>query len=171
MPAEIIFDGIVIRNGLITRLTLVVARCYAPIHHGKGDHHIRRAFDEVLKHTSVRARIEKQGTMVELREAETMWAALCNDPQREHIKHFRDKSTAHLGQTNPKVSRPSYAAFFDFARRTALLMERLAHASGGTRERLNEHLDDFDVAAEIFWAPWDKPPKSDQGSQHRFKGR
>jgi hypothetical protein len=80
--------GIVIRNGLITRLTLLVARCYAPIHRGKGDRHIRRAFDEVLKDAGVRARIEKQGTMVDLLEAETMWEALCNDPQRQQIKHF-----------------------------------------------------------------------------------
>ena len=156
--------GIVIRNGLITRLTLLVARCYAPIHRGKGDRHIRRAFDEVLKDAGVRARIEKQGTMVDLLEAETMWSALCHDPQREQIKHFRDKSTAHLAQPDPETSRPSYAAFFDFARRTARLMERLAHASGGTRERLNEHFNDFAVAAEIFWAPWDQPRKNSQGS-------
>ena len=147
-------SGIVIRNGLIARLTLLVARCYAPIHRGKGDRHIRRAFDEVLKDTGVRARIEKQGTMVHLLEAETMWAALCHDPQREQVKHFRDKSMAHLAPPDPNVSRPSYAAFFDFARRTASLMEKLAHASGGTREWLDEHLNDFGVAAEIFWAPW-----------------
>ena len=97
--------------------------------------------------------------MVELLEAERMWAALCHDPQREHIKHFRDNSMAHLAPADPKVSRPSYAAFFDFARRTAILIEKLAHASGGTRERLNEHFNDFGVAAEIFWAPWDQPPK------------
>jgi hypothetical protein len=156
--------GIVIRNGLITRLTLLVARCYAPIHRGKGDRHIRRAFDEVLKDAGVRARIEKQGTMVDLLDAETMWAALYHDPQREQIKHFRDKSTAHLAQPDPNVSRPSYAAFFDFARRTARLMERLAHASGGTRERLNEHFNDFAVAAEIFWAPRDQPSKSGHNS-------
>jgi hypothetical protein len=147
--------GIVIRNGLITRLTLLVARCYAPIHRGKGDRHIRRAFDEVLKNAGIRARIEKQGTTVDLVEAETMWAALCQDPQREQIKHFRDKSTAHLAQTDPKISRLSYAAFFDFARRTARLMESLAHASGCTREQLSEHFNDFAVAAKIFWAPWD----------------
>jgi hypothetical protein len=151
--------GIVIRNGLITRLTLLVARCYAPIHPGKGDRHMRRAFNEVLKDTGVRARIEKQGTMVDLLEAEMMWAALRHDPQREQIKHFRDKSMAHLAPADPKVSRPSYAAFFDFARRTASLMEKLAHASGGTRERLDEHFNDFAVAAETFWAPWEKPPR------------
>lgn len=156
--------GIVIRNGLITRLTLLVARCYGPIHRGKGDRHIRRAFEEVLKDAGVRARIEKQGTMVDLLDAETMWAELCHDPQREQIKHFRDKSTAHLAQTDPNISRPSYAAFFDFARRTARLMERLAHASGGTHERLNEHFNDFAVAADIFWAPWDQPSKSGQDS-------
>jgi hypothetical protein len=147
--------GIVIRNGLITRLTLLVARCYAPIHRGKGDRHIRRAFDEVLKVAGVRAQIEKQGTMADLLDAERTWAALCHDPQREQIKHFRDKSTAHLAQTDPKIKPPSYGAFFEFARRTALLMERLAHASGGTHERLNEHFDEFAAAAEIFWTPWE----------------
>jgi hypothetical protein len=43
-------------------------------------------------------------------------------------------------------------------------MEKLAHASGGTRERLDERFNDFAVAAEIFLAPWDLPRKIDQGS-------
>jgi hypothetical protein len=147
--------GIVIRNGLITRLTLLVARCYSPTYRGKGDRHLRRAFDECLKSPAVRARIEKQGTLQELLEAESMWKVLADDPQQAQVKHFRDKSTAHLAQIDPTIGRPSYTAFFDFARRTARLMEQLAHAAGGTRERLDEHLDDFAVAAQKFWAPWD----------------
>jgi hypothetical protein len=156
--------GIVIRKGLITRITLLVARCYAPIHRGKGDRHIRRAFDEVLKDANVRTRIEKQGTMPELTEAEAMWTSLCEDPQRRQIAHFRDKSTAHLAPTDPKIGLPSYEAFFNFARRTSRLAEKLAYAAGGTRERLDEHLDDFAVPAEIFWTPWDGPQKSGQAS-------
>ena len=147
--------GIIIRNSLITRITLLVGRCYGPIHHGKGDRHMRRAFDDVLKNPAVRARIEKQGTQQALIETEAMWNALCDDPQRAQIKHFRDKSTAHLTEPDPNIGNPNYAAFFDFARRTARLMEKLAHASGGTRERIDEHFDDFAVAAQRFWAPWD----------------
>lgn len=147
--------GIVIRNSLITRITLVVGRCYGPIHRGKGDRPMRRAFDEVLKNPAVRARIEQQGTQQELLEAEAMWNTLCDDPQRAQIKHFRDKSTAHLAQTDQKSGNLNYAAFFDFARRTARLMEKLAHANGDTRECIDEHFDDFAVAAQKFWAPWD----------------
>jgi hypothetical protein len=111
-----------------------MARCYAPIHQAKGDRNARRAFDEVLRDPGVRGAIDKQGTKHQLLEAEAMWQGLMADPQLKQIKHFRDKSTAHLADTIPGVDPPSYSAFFDFARRTARLLEKLAHDTGCTRE-------------------------------------
>jgi hypothetical protein len=145
--------GIVIRNALITRITILVARPFAPLR--KGDRHLRRAFDELLKLPAVRRHIERGGTKPDLLEAERLWTDVQADPQRTKIEHFRHKHTAHLGEPKPGVANPEYEHFFSFARKTARVMEKLAHAVGGTRETLDEHYDDFIQAVQIFWKPWD----------------
>jgi len=34
------------------------------------------------------------------------------------------------------------------------VMEKLAHATGVTGERLDDHFEDFMKSAQTFWAPW-----------------
>jgi hypothetical protein len=152
--------AIVIRNSMVERVVTLVSRCYGAIHKGKGDLHLRRAFDEILKDPGVRHGLDKQGTTQQLHQAEAMWQALLADPEHERVKHFRDKTTAHIAERNPKIGPLNYDAFFDFAKRTARLMEQLAHAVGITHERLDEHFDDFAVGAQNFWDPWDPAVKS-----------
>jgi AbiU2 len=145
--------GIVIRNALITRITILVARPYASLR--EGDRHLRRAFDDLLKLPAVRKHIDRDGNNSDLPHAERLWADVQIDPQRATVEHFRHKYTAHLGEPRPGVANPDYATFFDFARKTARVMEKLAHAVGGTKETLDEHYDDFIRSAQIFWKPWD----------------
>ena len=145
--------GIVIRNALITRIAILVARPFAPLR--KGDLHLRRAFDELLKISAIRDHIRSIGAESDLLEAERLWSDAQADPEREKIKHFRDKYTAHLGEPTPGIANPEYNNFFAFARKTTRVMEKLAHASRGTKETLDEHYDDFIKSAQIFWKPWD----------------
>jgi len=147
--------GIVIRNSLISRVTIIVARGLAPIYRGKRDLHLRRAFDELLLDPTTRLEVEARGSKLDLRDAERLWKALNDDPRRESIEHFRHKFTAHLALPNPGIGRVNYGDFFDFARKTARVMEKLAHATGVTRERLDDHFEDFMKSAQTFWAPWD----------------
>jgi hypothetical protein len=145
--------GIVIRNALIARITILVARPFAPLR--KGDRHLRRAFDDLLKVPGVRQHIDPDGGNSDLLEAERLWSDAQIDPRRASVEHFRHKHTAHLGEPRPGVAYPDYSDFFSFARKIARVMEKLAHAVGGTRERLDEHHDDFIQSAQIFWKPWD----------------
>jgi hypothetical protein len=145
--------GIVIRNALITRITILVARPFAPLR--KGDLHLRRAFDELLKVPDVRQHIDRGGANSDLIEAERLWKDALADHERAKIEHFRHKHTAHLGEPKHGVANPEYEQFFSFARKIARVMEKLAHAVGGTSETLDEHYNDFIQAAQVFWKPWD----------------
>ena len=148
--------GIVVRNSLITRITVLVARCYARIHEGNGDMNLRRAFDEFLKQDQIRCDLKTAGTLGDIETAERLWSEALVDPNLKQIEHFRHKHTAHLAEPTPGMKNPDYGDFFAFARRTARIMEALAHGVGGTRETLDDHADDFVMSSQEFWRPWDR---------------
>ena len=145
--------GLVVRNGLVARITLLVTRCFAP-QRTDDDLHLRRAF-ELMDNTETRAEIETRGSKILLTEAKQLFDHALADSGREPIKHFRDKLTAHLAKTDPEIPMVSYAEFFVFAKNTTRIIEKLAHAVGGTNETLEEHADRFAGAATAFWRPWD----------------
>jgi hypothetical protein len=142
--------GIVIRNSLITRITLLVAGAYSVTR--DEDLHVRKAF-ELLQNEKTRASIEEMGSKEMLITAEKEWEKCLADPHQTSIKHFRDKSIAHFGKPKEGVQRPSYNDFFKFARRTSAVMEMLAHSVGKT-ERLDEFADLMAGSAVEFWRPW-----------------
>jgi hypothetical protein len=144
--------GIVIRNSLISRVTLLVAGAFSPAR--RGDRHLRQAFD-LLKDTQIRAAVEKQGSAGILHEALDVWDELNADPLLPTIKHFRDKHTAHLAEPDANIPIPNYTDVFAFARKTAALMEKLAHAAGVTDEKLDETADWRIDSAQAFWEPWE----------------
>lgn len=144
--------GIVVRNALIARITLLVAGAYSPAR--PGDKHLRRAFD-LLGDPRTCAAVEQQGSKAALDEAINLWQALNADGKRSTIKHFRDKFTAHSAEPQPGVPLPSYGDMFDFAKRTASLMEKFAHAAGVTTETLDDTADWRLDSAQAFWEPWE----------------
>lgn len=144
--------GIVVMNGLITRITLLVTRCFSITR--DDDLHLRRAF-ELLGDPMVMNEVEKHGSREALAKARTLFAEALVDSNREQIKHFRDKLTAHLAKTRPDFRMVSYSDFFEFARKTTRIMEALAHGVGDFEEKLDDHVADFANAASALWHPWD----------------
>jgi AbiU2 len=144
--------GIVVRNSLIARITLLVAGAFSPVR--QGDRHLRQAF-ECLKDPQTRATIEKQGSAKILQEASDLWDELNIDPLLRTIKHFRNKYTAHSAEPNANIPIPSFTDFFGFAKKAASLMEKLAHAVGGTTERLDDTAGERIASAQAFWEPWE----------------
>jgi hypothetical protein len=144
--------GIVVRNSLVARVTLLVAGAFSPAR--RYDKHLRRAF-ELLNDPDVRAAIEKQGSAQALHEAIDFWKSLNDDPALPTIKHFRDKYTAHSAEADVNIPIPNYRDFFAFARKTAALMEKLAHGVGGTAETLEDTADWRVSSAQAFWEPWE----------------
>ena len=96
--------AMMVRNGLVTRLVLLVSRVYAPTR--KHDMHVGRAF-ELLMDSAVKAEIEMRGPGEYLDEALESWQKLKDDDRLPKIKHFRDKYTAHLGKPDPQFPSPN----------------------------------------------------------------
>jgi hypothetical protein len=53
------------------------------------------------------------------------------------LKQFRHEYTAHLGKPNPPIPLPEFRELFSFARETAVLLDRLARATGSRTEGLD----------------------------------
>jgi hypothetical protein len=149
--------GIVVRNSLMARLILLVAREYGQAR--PGDLSLQRAFD-LLKDPTVRAVFDGRAPGATLCDAETYWQQCNGDHRLRTVKHFRDKFTAHVGEPLD-IPLPAYKDLFAFAQRTATAMELLARAIGLATVPVHQQID-ARPAAQAFWRPWAgvaaKPP-------------
>jgi hypothetical protein len=145
--------GIVLRNALIARLVVLVARAYAKPR--QGDRHVRVAAD-LLKDKTTREIFQTGADGPgNLAAFETHWKKCRRDHRLRPITHFRDKYTAHLGE--PKDIPPaSYRDLFAFAAETAKAMEFLARVA---RVAVVPIVADLELTAspKKFWAPWKQP--------------
>lgn len=145
--------GHVVRNSLISRITLLTAGAYSSTR--AGDRHLRAGFD-LLQAPALRQQIAFGGRRAaQIASFEATWARLNADPRLATVKHFRDKKTAHSASLKPGVKIPSYNDMFSFAKETAVAMEQYAHAVGVTYELLSESNDDALSSAQAFWEPWE----------------
>jgi hypothetical protein len=136
---------------VLTRIILLVARCY--VKSRDGDLHIRRAFD-LLRIPAVRAEFKEREAAIVAAEVEMQ--RLRGDNRLQELSHFRDKYTAHLGESTG-TSRPIYKEFFALAEDTVTLIEMLAHAIGIANTQVRDQIDAGEAAA-AFWHPWTRNP-------------
>ena len=115
-----------IRNALITRLVILVARAYARPQHG--DRHAQVAVN-LLSTASTRQHFNEKGNKDKLASFDAQWTKCKADERLPKIKSFRDKYTAHLGEPQD-IEDATYAELFEFAAETAKAMELLALAAG-----------------------------------------
>lgn len=144
--------AITARNALITRLTLLVVRCYAKPR--DGDLHIRRAFDIIAKDNRISEELMRRHSGETLKAAQAMWHLCRGDHRLQRLEHFRDKYTAHLSEPNEDIPLPKYDELFPFATETAKLMESLAHAVGANTHKLSDWDGEINGSAEALWKPW-----------------
>ena len=148
--AEAARAGTVVMNGLLSRLVLLVAGAFAPVRH-PGDRHLRQAV--IL----LRVKTEQSSlTNLKFSAALLHWDRLELDPRQLVIKHFRDKSTAHISTPKPGISKPKYDELFGFARELAGLFEMFAAAAGTLPEPLRETQEYRIDSSEAFWRPWER---------------
>lgn len=140
------------RNALITRLTLLVVRCYAKPR--DGDLHIRKAFDIIAKDARASEELMRRHSGDKLKSAQAQWSLCRGDHRLQRLEHFRDKYTAHLSEPDEQIPLPKYDELFPFAVETAKLMESLAHAVGANTHKLSDWNDEIDGSAEALWKPW-----------------
>jgi hypothetical protein len=117
----------VIRNALMARLVLLIARAYAqpPWQH---DPHLQKAAC-LLKDNPTRQIFGTINGYDKLAAFDKQWDKCHGDPRLPGIKNFRDKFTAHFGE--PKdIPLTTYTDLFAFGAETAKAMELLALAIG-----------------------------------------
>lgn len=146
--------GVVIRNSLISRLTLLTAGAMSPVNRAD-DRHVRKAV-ELLQDPTVRRDVQSMGGQPNrIAQFERLWAELDADPRRTVVKHFRDKWTAHSAVPNPQIRPPTYDEMFAFSKAIAGAIESFAHAVGVTRESHQDTMDEMISASQEFWRPWE----------------
>jgi hypothetical protein len=144
--------GGVIRNALLARLVMMIARAYPKPKPWKGDMHLHEAA-RLLEIDNVTRQIFGSGEGKEyLSKFESQWIRCRDDHRRKKINDFRDKYTAHLKQPE-EIDEATYAELFAFGALTAEAMESLALA---TRVAVNPISSDPAVmsSAHVFWAKW-----------------
>jgi hypothetical protein len=109
----------------------------------------------LLNDPHVRLDVEQSGSKEALEHAMKLWDDLNRHDQVPTVKHFRDKYTAHTAEPKADVPIPKYDDFFDLARATTDVMEKLARAVGATCETLKELHDEIAGSAQAFWEPWE----------------
>jgi hypothetical protein len=138
-----------VRNTLITRLVILVARAYAKPQ--QGDRHVQVAVN-LLNAASTRQHFNEKGDKDKLASFDAQWKKCKTDEQLPKIKNFRDKYTAHLGEPED-IEDATYTELFEFAAETAKAMELLALATGiSTKPVLTDQ--QLTTVAKIFWTPW-----------------
>jgi hypothetical protein len=148
--AELQNPLISIRNALMTRLVLMVAREYSKPR--KSDKNLHRAFD-LLGEPSVHEIFNNREAA--LTEATKHFKKCKGDNRLQKITHFRDKYTAHIGEPE-EIPSPLYKEVFAFARETITVIDNIAAAVGLADVKIADNIDAKEEA-EAFWKPWATP--------------
>jgi hypothetical protein len=138
-----------LRNALIARLVMLIARAYAQTKHG--DLHLRVAAC-LLEDNPTRQVFGVGDDAQKLAAFDKQWKRCRGDHRLPPIKTFRDKFTAHLGEPK-EIPENTYRDLFAFGAETAKAMELLALA---TRVAVNPLNSDPELASAptAFWEPW-----------------
>ena len=141
--------AMVLRNALIARLVIMIARAYAKPKHG--DLHVRAAAC-LLKDNTTRQIFESGNGAEKLTAFNAHWAKCRGDHRLPPIIDFRDKYTAHLGE--PKdIQEGTFRDLFEFGAATAKAMELLARATGVAVTAIDSD-PSLVSSPEAFWARW-----------------
>jgi AbiU2 len=140
--------GLVLRNALIARLTLLVSRVFAKP--WPKDRHFQQAI-ELLKDDQVL--LSRGADRTEVRAAIKAFNRCRSDGRFRKIKQFRDKYTAHLGEPDKNIPAVEYHELFSFSDAVVECIERCAKAARIADVAIREQAE-ADSLATAFWKPW-----------------
>jgi hypothetical protein len=141
--------AIAIRNAMMTRIVLMIAREFSEPR--ETDRNLHRAVD-LLSDATVRQIFSKNSEAIA--EAEAHFRKCKGDNRLSEIRHFRDKYTAHIGE--PKgTPLPKYKDLFSFANEMVDCIDLIAKATGTAVVKIADNNDAKEQAA-AFWKPWTK---------------
>jgi hypothetical protein len=125
---------IVIRNAMMSRLVLLVAREFSkPL---ETDKNLHRAVN-LLGTPMVREIFSKNSAA--LTEAVDYFKKCKGDHRLQKIRHFRDKFTAHIGEPE-EIPLPAYEELFSFARKAVRCIDQIAAATGLADKKIEDNI-------------------------------
>jgi hypothetical protein len=130
--------GIIVRNSLFTRLSLMVTREFASPSR-EGDLHIGRAF-ELLKNDTLAI---FQGVVSPDDISQRL----------NSLIHFRDKKAAHLGASRPNIPAAINKDLFALSEATVDLIDCLAKGTAMANVKIRDNID-AKPTVDAFWKPW-----------------
>jgi hypothetical protein len=136
--------AIAIRNAMMTRIVLMVAREFSEPRFT--DRNLHRAV-HLLSDPTVR--IFNQNAKA---KTEAHFKKCKGDNRLNEIRHFRDKYTAHIGEPK-ETPLPKYTDLFSFAKETVTCIDLIAVATGVANVKIADNIDAKQEAA-AFWKPW-----------------
>jgi hypothetical protein len=141
----------VIRNAIMTRIVLMVAREFSVPR--DTDRNLHRAVD-LFGDPTVREIFHKN--LKAMTEAEAYFKKCKGDNRLNEIRHFRDRYTAHIGEPK-ETPLPKYKDLFSFAKETVICIDLIAEAAGIAVTKISDN-NDAKHQAEAFWKPWRREP-------------
>jgi hypothetical protein len=141
--------AIAIRNAMMTRIVLMVAREFSAPR--DTDRNLHRAVD-LLSDATIQEIFAKN--VKAMAEAQAQFMRCKGDNRLNEIRHFRDKYTAHIGEPK-ETPLPKYKDLFSIAKKTVTCIDLVAEATGIAATKIADSNDAKDQA-ESFWKPWRK---------------
>jgi HEPN superfamily AbiU2-like protein len=140
-----------IQRALFTRLHIIVARHYTPLH--KDDICAGQAF-KLLKDDKLREEVAANDIGNRLAAAIDAWAACNADERLKAYMHVRHKMLAHLATPDPDIPIPMYDEVLAIAKNTAACINHLANGVGIISLEIETQIPAQKESALAFWAPW-----------------
>jgi AbiU2 len=140
-----------IQRALFTRLHIIVARHYTPLH--KDDICAGQAF-KLLRNEKLRDELAANDLGGRLGSAVDAWAACNADERLKAYMHVRHKMLAHLATPDPDIPIPMYDDVLAIARNTAGCINHLANGLGVVGLEIETQIPAQKESADAFWVPW-----------------
>jgi hypothetical protein len=140
-----------IQRAMFTRLHIIVARHYTPLH--KDDICAGQAF-KLLRNENLRNELAANDLDGRIASAFDAWTACNADERLKAYMHVRHKMLAHLATPDPDIPIPMYDEVLAIARNTASCINHLANGVGIIRMEIETQIPLQRESADAFWAPW-----------------
>lgn len=141
--------AIVMRNSVFSRLIILITREFAKSR--DGDMHLGRAI-ELLEGDTLSI-FQGVGSPQDLAAAIEGWKKLRGDQRMSSLIHFRDKQTAHLGVSDPRIPPAINRDLFALGEETIDLIDLLAKGTRMAEIKIRDNID-AQTTVDAFYKPW-----------------
>ncbi|MDH6295334.1 hypothetical protein SAMN03159422_02403 [Agrobacterium fabrum] len=143
---------LMLRNAAFAQIHHLAIRAFSPTRNGH-DFHLRAAID-FLRNPGNVEKAEDDECSNQLQKAIELFDAADKDSRLKALRHVRNRELAHWAKFGD-VERPRINDLFFFCLDTCEIFELLAAGTSAIMVPLQDQVDAYRDAAEIFWSKWE----------------